>query len=63
MNYSIEIPCVTIDTSEMSERKISRLKQADDGNYYKEEPTYYQHKPYNYYVFFLKNIYLTLSVN
>jgi len=47
-------PKIRINTAEMREKKVEKMKQAADGYYYKEEPMYYQHKPYNYYVSFLK---------
>lgn len=50
-------PRIKIDTTGLSEKKLSKMKQADDGNYYKQECAYYQHKPYNYYVAFLKRYY------
>ncbi len=59
-------PQIKIDITDMPEKRVSKMKQAEDGNYYKEEPSYYQHKPYNYYVSLLKmyfpNTYTTLEV-
>lgn len=50
-------PKIKIDTTGLSEKKLSKMKQSDDGYYYKQEPGYYQHKTYNYYVSFLKRYY------
>jgi hypothetical protein len=35
----------------------STKKSEEDNSIYKEEPSFFQHKPYNYYVGFLKEFY------
>lgn len=47
-------PEIQVDSSSLTEKQLSKLKPAEDGNYYKKEPGFYQHKPYNYYVAILK---------
>lgn len=47
-------PQIQLDTATLTEKELSKLKPAEDGNYYKPEPSFYQHKPYNYYVAILK---------
>ncbi|MFT5648530.1 MAG: hypothetical protein ACI976_003230 [Aureispira sp.] len=47
-------PVIQLDPSTLTEKQLSKLKPAEDGNYYKKEPGFYQHKPYNYYVAILK---------
>jgi hypothetical protein len=47
-------PKIQVDPSTLTEKQLSKLKPAEDGNYYKKEPGFYQHKPYNYYVAILK---------
>lgn len=47
-------PAIQLDPTTLTEKQLSKLKPAEDGNYYKKEPGFYQHKPYNYYVAILK---------
>ncbi|CAA6829833.1 MAG: Unknown protein [uncultured Aureispira sp.] len=47
-------PQIQLDPATLTEKQLSKLKPAGDGNYYKKEPGFYQHKPYNYYVAILK---------
>lgn len=47
-------PKIQLDPEKLTEKQLSRIKPAEDGNYYKPEPNFYQHKPYNYYVAILK---------
>lgn len=47
-------PKIQLDPATLTEKQLSKLKPAEDGNYYKPEPGFYQHKPYNYYVAILK---------
>jgi hypothetical protein len=47
-------PQIQLDPATLTEKQLSKLKPAEDGNYYKPEPSFYQHKPYNYYVAILK---------
>lgn len=51
---NFEYPKIEIDPATLSEKEREKLKPAEDGKYYKVEPNFYQHKPYNYYVGFLK---------
>lgn len=47
-------PQIELDTSQLDEKERSKLKAAEDGKFYRQEPNFYQHKPYNYYVGILK---------
>jgi hypothetical protein len=47
-------PKITSDTINMTKKEIEKLKQDEDGNYYKKESSFFQHKPYQYYVAILK---------
>jgi hypothetical protein len=47
-------PKIQLDPTTLTEKQLSKLKPAEDGNYYKLEPGFYQHKPYNYYTAILK---------
>ncbi|MDC0231072.1 lipase family protein [Aureispira] len=47
-------PRVKLDPSKLTEKQLEKMKPDANGNYYKQEPGFYQHKPYNYYVGFLK---------
>jgi len=47
-------PKIKLDPSTLTEKQLSKLKPDAEGNYYKKEPSFYQHKPYNYYVGVLK---------
>jgi hypothetical protein len=47
-------PKIQLDTESLTEEQLSKLKPAEDGNYYQTEPSFYQHKPYNYYTAILK---------
>lgn len=38
----------------MGEQELEALVIGEDGKYYKKEPSFFQHKPYNYYVAILK---------
>lgn len=51
---SFDYPKIQLDPETLTEEELSKLKPAEDGNYYKTEPNFYQHKPYNYYVAILK---------
>lgn len=51
---AFEYPKIKLDPSTLTEKELSKLKPDEDGNYYKKEPSFYQHKPYNYYVGVLK---------
>ena len=43
-------PTVAIEESQLSEYDLKDLLQDDNGTFYKKEPAFFQHKPYNYYV-------------
>ncbi|BDS09411.1 lipase family protein [Aureispira anguillae] len=47
-------PKIILDPEQLTEKQRSKIKPAEDGNYYQQEPNFYQHKPYNYYVAILK---------
>ena len=47
-------PKVSIDTLNMTTKEIANLKQDKDGNYYNKKSSFFQHKPYHYYVAILK---------
>ena len=52
-----EYPKVKLDTAGMSPLELAANPVDDDGNYYRKEPAFFQHKPYNYYVAILKKYY------
>jgi hypothetical protein len=47
-------PKIEVDTTGMGEQELEELVIGEDGKYYKKEPSFFQHKPYNYYVAILK---------
>ncbi len=47
-------PKVVVDITNSSEKELKTLIKGDDGKWYKKETTFFQHKPYNYYVYVLK---------
>ena len=47
-------PKIPVDTTNLSEKEIAKLKRDEDGNYYDKKSSFFQHKPYNYYVAILK---------
>ncbi|WMX16215.1 lipase family protein [Aureispira sp. CCB-E] len=47
-------PKIQLDSNTLTEEQLAKLKPAEDGNYYKTEPNFYQHKPYNYYTAILR---------
>ncbi len=49
-----EYPKIELDVSDLTEEALKDLPQDADGNWYKQEPKFFQHKPYNYYVGILK---------
>ncbi|UTW64104.1 lipase family protein [bacterium SCSIO 12741] len=49
-----EYPKIEVDTAGMSEDELERCEQGEDGKWYKLEPKFYQHNPYNYFVGTLK---------
>ena len=55
--YKLEpfpIPDTPVDTTNMTEEEIANLKQDSDGNFYYHKKSFFQHKPYNYYVAVLR---------
>jgi len=51
---SFAYPKVKIDKSKLTEKQLEKMKPDENGDYYRPEPGFYQHKPYNYYVGILK---------
>jgi hypothetical protein len=51
---SFVYPKIKIDKSQLTEKQLKKIKPDGNGDYYKPEPSFYQHKPYNYYVGILK---------
>lgn len=49
-----EYPKFEVDTSGFEPEDFNGIVLREDGKWYKEEPSFYQHKPYNYYVYVLK---------
>lgn len=47
-------PEIEVDTTGMNEQELEELVLKEDGKYYKKEPSFFQHKPYNYYVAILR---------
>ncbi|MEX1192531.1 MAG: lipase family protein [Brumimicrobium sp.] len=51
---SFEYPEIIKDSVDISEDEFKHFKKLPDGRYKRKEPSFYQHKPYNYYVGILK---------
>ncbi|MFD2822261.1 DUF2974 domain-containing protein [Lacinutrix iliipiscaria] len=51
---AFEYPKVEVDVKGLSEKELKAYEQDDTGKWYKKEPKFFQHKPYNYYVSVLK---------
>jgi triacylglycerol lipase len=47
-------PEIKLDPEKMTEKELEKIKPDENGDYYKTEPAFFQHKPYNYYVGILK---------
>ena len=47
-------PEIPVDTLGLTRREIAKLKKSKSGEYYKKNASFFQHKPYNYYVAILK---------
>jgi len=47
-------PKVEVDTTNLEEKELANLKLRGNGKWYKKETKFFQHKPYNYYVYVLK---------
>jgi len=47
-------PQVEVDTTNLEEKELTNLELREDGKWYKKETKFFQHKPYNYYVYVLK---------
>ena len=48
-----EYPKLVLDKKDLEDVKLSTIEEID-GKWYKKEPMFYQHKPYNYYVEILR---------
>ena len=48
------VPDTPVDITNMTEEEIASLDHDQDGNYYYHKESFYQHKPYNYYVEILR---------
>jgi len=51
---SFKYPRVEVDSTGLTEKELSDLVQEENGKWYKKETKFFQHKPYNYYVYVLK---------
>ena len=51
---AFEYPKIQVDVTGMSEEALADYEQDASGNWYKKEKKFFQHKPYNYYVYVLK---------
>lgn len=51
---SFKFPRVKVDVAGLTEKELSNLVQEKNGKWYKKETKFFQHKPYNYYVYVLK---------
>jgi len=47
-------PKLEVDTVNLEDKELANLEQRGDGKWYKKETKFFQHKPYNYYVYVLK---------
>ena len=47
-------PKTPLASSEMNVFQREKMRLGLNGDYYKKEPSFFQHKPYNYYVAILK---------
>ena len=47
-------PKAPVDTLNMTKKEITKLKKDKYGNYYNKKASFFQHKPYHYYVAILK---------
>ena len=51
---SFKFPKVEVDTTDLTEKELGDLVQEENRKWYKKETKFFQHKPYNYYVYVLK---------
>lgn len=49
-----EYPKILLDLSEYTDEEIQKMKPDEDGKYYKKQPRFFQHNPYNYFVAMVK---------
>ena len=49
-----KFPRVEVDSTGLTEKELGDLVQENNGKWYKKETKFFQHKPYNYYVYVLK---------
>jgi len=51
---SFKYPRVEVDPISLNKKELGDLVQEENGKWYKKETKFFQHKPYNYYVYVLK---------
>ena len=51
---SFKYPRVEVDTKGLTDKELGDLVHEENGKWYKKETKFFQHKPYNYYVYVLK---------
>lgn len=51
---AFKYPRVEVDVTGLNENELSDLVQEENGKWYRKETKFFQHKPYNYYVYVLK---------
>jgi len=51
---AFKYPRVEVDITTLEEKELGDLVQEENGKWYKKETKFFQHKPYNYYVYVLK---------
>ena len=52
-----EYPIIKVDSTLVNEKNQKKFIQDEQGNFYRKEPVFFQHKPYNYYVAVLKSFF------
>ncbi|MGK0387634.1 MAG: hypothetical protein ACI94Y_000360 [Maribacter sp.] len=45
-----EYPEIKVKEKNLTEKEKAKHYQGEDGNWYKKEPKFSQHNPYNYYI-------------
>ncbi|PNQ72012.1 hypothetical protein C1T31_13675 [Hanstruepera neustonica] len=51
---TFKYPKIQVNVTGMTEDELADYEQDEDGSWYKKEKKFFQHKPYNYYVYVLK---------
>jgi len=51
---NFKYPRVEVNITDLNEKELGNLVQDKNGKWYKKETKFFQHKPYNYYVYVLK---------